>query len=132
LLENTEIKQKFVITKNVKVMNNFVELNNLTDVKIITTELNNLKSFARIENNDKLNDSYNTDNNSSSLLISSENIFRHSSAKSSDITSINPTLSNPQFSILCICDDNLSRIFIKRRIKRTLSENMDLLLQIKQ
>lgn len=32
---------------------------------------------------------------------------------------------------LIICDDNISRIFIKKRIKRNLSKNFDLLMQIK-
>jgi hypothetical protein len=33
---------------------------------------------------------------------------------------------------LVICDDNISRIFVKKRIKKSLSENLDLLLQIKK
>lgn len=32
---------------------------------------------------------------------------------------------------LIICDDNLSKIFVKKRLKNSLSENIDLLLQIK-
>jgi hypothetical protein len=31
-----------------------------------------------------------------------------------------------------ICDDNISRIFVKKRIKKSLSENFDLLLQMKK
>jgi len=30
-----------------------------------------------------------------------------------------------------ICDDNLSKIFIKKRVKKSLSKDIDLLLQIK-
>jgi len=30
-----------------------------------------------------------------------------------------------------ICDDNISRIFVKKRIKRSLSKNLDLMMQIK-
>ncbi len=32
---------------------------------------------------------------------------------------------------IIICDDNLSKIFVKKRVKKSLSENIDLLLQIK-
>jgi hypothetical protein len=33
--------------------------------------------------------------------------------------------------IYVICDDIISKIFIRRRLKRTFSENLDLLMQIK-
>ncbi|MDD2871490.1 MAG: CarD family transcriptional regulator [Candidatus Gracilibacteria bacterium] len=36
----------------------------------------------------------------------------------------------PQDDIIVICDDNISRIFVKKRIKRSLSKNLDLMLQI--
>jgi hypothetical protein len=32
---------------------------------------------------------------------------------------------------LVICDDILSKIFVKKRVKKSVSENIDLLLQIK-
>jgi hypothetical protein len=32
---------------------------------------------------------------------------------------------------IIICDDNISRIFVKKRVKRKLSQNLDLLMQIK-
>lgn len=35
-----------------------------------------------------------------------------------------------QDDIIVICDDNISRIFVKKRIKRSLSKNLDLMLQI--
>ncbi len=75
-------KTKFVITKNKKTINNFLNLNNLDEVIVVETTLNNIKSIK--------NDSF-----------------------------------------VIVWDDNISRIFIKKRIKRTLSENMDLLMQIK-
>jgi len=81
ILENKSIL-KYIFTKNKKTINNFLNLNNLDDVLVFETDLNNLKSLK----NDNL---------------------------------------------VLICDDNISRIFIKKRIKRTLSENMDLLMQIK-
>jgi hypothetical protein len=33
--------------------------------------------------------------------------------------------------IYVICDDIISKIFIRRRVKKTFSENLDLLMQIK-
>jgi hypothetical protein len=80
-LEDKNIK-KFIFTKNKKTVNNFLDLNNLDDVVVFESNLNNLKSFK------------------------SKNTF-------------------------VICDDNISRIFIKKRVKRSISENMDLLMQIK-
>jgi hypothetical protein len=48
-----------------------------------------------------------------------------------ETTLINLKSFRTQKSII-ITDDNLSRIFIKKRIKRSLSKNLDLLMQIKQ
>lgn len=44
---------------------------------------------------------------------------------------INNLKSFKRDNIFVVCDDNISRIFIKKRIKRSLSQNMDLLMQIK-
>jgi len=46
-------------------------------------------------------------------------------------TNLNSIKSIKNDNIVIVWDDNISRIFIKKRIKRTLSENMDLLMQIK-
>lgn len=81
LLEDKK-RKKYIITKNKKTIINFLNLNNLEDVIVLNTTLNNIKS-----------------------------------AKNDDF--------------VIVWDDNISRIFIKKRIKRTISENMDLLLQIK-
>lgn len=82
ILEKTDIN-KYIITKNIKTINSFIDLNNLKNIKIIESDLNNIKSFKSKKD-------------------------------------------------ILIWDDNISRIFIKKRIKRTLSENLDLLMQIKQ
>lgn len=81
ILEEKKFK-KYIFTKNVKVINNFLELNNLEEIEVFKTDLNNLKSFK------------------------TENIF-------------------------VFTDDIISKIFVKRRVKRTFSENLDLLMQIK-
>ena len=73
---------KYIFSKNLKTVNNFLELNNLEQIQTFNCSLNNLKSFK-------------TD------------------------------------KIYVICDDIISKIFIRRRVKKTFSENLDLLMQIK-
>ena len=82
LLIDNNFNKKIIITKNKSTIQNFIEYNNILNIEIIETSLNNLKSFK-----------------------------------------------NEQ--IIVICDDNISRIFIKKRIKRSISKKLDLLLQIK-
>lgn len=74
--------KKYIFTKNTKTINNFLELNNLENIEVIKTELNNLKSFK------------------------TEKVF-------------------------VFADDIISKIFVKRRVKKSFSENLDLLMQIK-
>ena len=46
-------------------------------------------------------------------------------------TTLNNLKSFKTDKLSIICDDNISRIFIKKRIKKSLSKNLDLLMQIK-
>lgn len=46
-------------------------------------------------------------------------------------SSLNNLKSFQNKDIVVICDDNISRIFVKKRIKRNLSKDLDLLMQIK-
>ena len=71
-----------IITKNKHIIDNFINYNNIKNIQLFETKINNLKSFS---SSDK------------------ENI---------------------------ICDDIISKIFIKKRIKRKLSQEIDLLLKI--
>ncbi len=90
ILEDKTFK-KYIFTKNRKIIQNFLDLNNITGVEIHETNLNTLKSFK-----------------------------------------INRTLNNAKWEkAVIITDDNISRIFIKKRIKRSLSKNLDLMMQIK-
>jgi transcription-repair coupling factor (superfamily II helicase) len=82
ILEENNI-EKYIFTKNRKTIENFLELNNLSWIKVYETSLNNIKSFRTVNS-------------------------------------------------IIITDDNISRIFVKKRIKRKLSQNLDLLMQIKQ
>ena len=75
-------KDAIIYTKNPKTINNFIEYNNLKNIKIVETKLNNIKSFK----------------------------FKNTSY---------------------ICDDILSTVFTKKRIKNSISSDLDLLLKIK-
>lgn len=81
LLENKSISKK-IYTKNPKNIQNFLEYNNLENIKISENKLTFLKSYKNLEE-------------------------------------------------VVICDDILSKIFVKKRVKKSVSENLDLLLQIK-
>lgn len=76
-----ENKEKIIFTKNKKLIENFTNLNNITN-------------FTVFESNENLAKSFETN--------------RH----------------------IVLCDDNISKIFIKRRIKRNLSKDLNLLLKI--
>lgn len=76
-----EAKNKTVFTKNKKLVDNFTNLNNISNYQIFESKESLMKSF---ETNDSL----------------------------------------------IICDDIISKVFIKRRIKRKLSEDLNLLLKI--
>jgi hypothetical protein len=46
-------------------------------------------------------------------------------------TDLNTLKSFQTFDSFYICDDNISRIFIKKRINRKMGKKLDLLMQIK-
>lgn len=82
ILSDNQYTQKYIYTKNVSSIKNFIEYNSLENIKIIETKLWNLKSFQTVDT-------------------------------------------------ITICDDNISRIFVKKRVKKSMSKKLDLLLQIK-
>ncbi len=81
----SKTKNIYLITKSKKVVDNFVEFNNLSWINIIETKLSNLKSFF-IKSSDK--------------------------------------------KIAFICDDIIWKVFVKKRIKKNISVDIDLLLKI--
>ncbi len=98
-----ENKKKITIyTRNEKVIKNFLDYNNIFWIEIFETKLNNLKSFE-IPNIIP----------SPALPLS----LREGSKKE-------------KWRII-ICDDNISRIFIKKRLKKSIVKELDLLMQIK-
>lgn len=78
--------KKTIYTKNSKLIDEFLQYNNISDVIVYQTNSNKLQSY-RIKKEDKLT--------------------------------------------LVICDDIISKIFIKRRVKKKLSKDIDLLLKVK-
>ncbi|MCP4523262.1 MAG: DEAD/DEAH box helicase, partial [Candidatus Gracilibacteria bacterium] len=82
ILNNKQYVQKHIFTKNERVLKNFIEYNNIDQVTLHTSQLNNLKSYQTVDT-------------------------------------------------CVICDDNISRIFIKKRVQKKMSKKLDLLLQIK-
>ncbi len=108
LLERKGIK-KYIFTKNKNTINNFINLNNLDWVEVIDTNLTNLKSFI-----------INTSSQASPFEEKRKEQLNF------------PIFQNiwDKSDIIVICDDNISRIFIKKRIKRSLSKNLDLMMQI--
>ncbi len=87
VLRNNETN-KIIFTKNIKLIEDFINYNNLKKIKLKEATINTLKSFQT----------------------------KNELQKIKDIT---------------ICDDIISKIFIKKRVKRKLSKNIDLLLKIK-
>ncbi len=79
--------EKTIVTKNIKLIDNFIKYNNLENIKLEEAKVNNLKSFQL------------------------------------------KTINQKPKTILC--DDIISKIFIKKRVNKKLSDNLDLLLKIK-
>nr|MDD3720210.1 CarD family transcriptional regulator [Candidatus Gracilibacteria bacterium] len=77
----SENKEKIIFTKNKKLIENFTNLNNITNYTIFESNENLAKSFETEKN-------------------------------------------------IVLCDDNISKIFIKRRVRKNFSSNIDLLLKI--
>lgn len=75
----------YVYTKNKKVIDNFVDFNSLSWIKVLETKLSNLKSFVMKKLDKK---------------------------------------------IVVICDDVIWKVFVKKRIKKNISSDIDLLLKI--
>lgn len=124
-----------VYTKNKKVIDNFVDFNNLSWIKIIETKLSNLKSFTvdktiSIESLSSLSTSTEHTNTSS---VQDTFSWDNDSIKQSEIISKQDTLSLDKYSNkkhVVICDDIIWKVFVKKRIKKNISADIDLLLKI--
>jgi len=143
---NTEIlsllKQKHIILDNIDILEwswNFLDLENAlfldilknSNIKQINLDINdlfidNLESLVKILKWDKNVKIYTKNEKTIKIFLEYNNIHNVWVFK----TNLNILKSFKSNKEIIICDDNLSRIFVKKRIKKTLSENIDLLLQI--
>ncbi len=89
--------------------------------------IENIESLLKILKSEKKITLY-TKNSKTISHFLEYNGIENASIHSTSLTLLK-SFSSPQEII--ICDDNLSKIFVKKRLKRSLSENIDLLLQIK-
>lgn len=87
-LQDTQFWEKYIFTKNKTTLDNFLNYNNISRVKVIDCRIKQVESFY-------------TD-------------FKHKN------------------NILVIGDDNLNRVFVKKRVKRSFSKDLDLLVHIKE
>ena len=108
-------KYKYIFTKNTKTFKNFVDFNSIHWVHIFKSDVNNLKSFEI------------TSSPNLSPQSPHPNPLPRGEGEEQKGNQKNQNFKNTVF----ICDDNISRIFIKKRRKRSISKEMDLLLQIK-
>jgi len=102
-------KKVIIYTKNKKTIKNFLDYNNIVWIEIIETNLNNLKSFT---------------SPLAPLLWEERGIKEKKNISSSPI-------GEDWGEVIVICDDNISRIFIKKRLKKSIAKELDLLMQIK-
>lgn len=106
LWEKTNVENLWIQNLNINTLNDLkilLEENNWNKI-IFTKNKKTIKNFLDLNNLLSVNIIESTLNNLKSFKTSKE---------------------------LVICDDNISRLFIKKRVKRQLSKNLDLLLQIK-
>ncbi len=111
---------KIIYTKNIKLINDFILFNNLKNIKVYEIKINKLKSFKKDIINNKTASSITSN---FSIIPAKAGIYNWKDA-----------INNLKWqeTIIVICDDIISNIFIKRRIKKTISQDINLLLKIKQ
>lgn len=120
--------------------NSSIEQKNLDITDLYIDSLENLVKLLR--NNEKNNiekkDSLSINENKKIKIYTKNqktiySFLEYNNIKNIEISKTNLTIlkSFKSKSDLVICDDILSKIFIKKRVKKSLSENLDLLLQIK-
>ncbi len=123
IILNTLLNNKFAKDLEIKdlFINNIEELknilwNNEKNIYIITKNTNTINNFLN------LNNFWNI-----TVIDSKLNILK--SFQTSQLLFF--SWNNKNKENIFICDDNISRIFIKKRLKRKISKNLDLLMQIK-
>ncbi len=147
------IKQKNLILDNIDILEwapNFWELENIfaldilknpsieqTSLDITDLFIDNLENLIKILKSDTKVVIYTKNKTPLETFLeynNIENIEIHTTDLNilKSFKKINTLWGNSQKQQLyVICDDNLSKIFVKKRVKKSLSQNLDLLLQIK-
>lgn len=144
LLDKLKDKSIFTILDNVDFysdfdsiyssLNNYLVFSSLwnhknsIDLSFWDLVIQNLDDFKNLLDNKKANKYIFTKNTKTINNFLNLNNYDDVIIFHSDLNNLKSFKNDNNF---VICDDNISRIFIKKRIKRSLSENMDLLMQIK-
>lgn len=137
------IKNKYLILDNVDILEwaqNLLDAENIfcldllknanisqNNLDITDLFIDNLENLVKILHTDKKVTIYTKNERSIATFLEYNNISGIEIIKT-DLT-ILKSFKSPREIV--ICDDNLSKIFVKKRVKKSLSENLDLLLQIK-
>lgn len=137
------LKQKNIILDNIDILewaNNFLNLENIialdilknvninqTNLDITDLFIDNLENLIKILKENKKVKIYTKNEKTIQTFLEYNNIENIEIHKT-DLTILKSFKSKNE---VVICDDNLSKIFVKKRVKKSLSENIDLLLQIK-
>lgn len=137
------LKQKNLILDNIDILewaNNFLNLENIialdilknanipqTNLDITDLFIDNLENLIKILKENKKVKIYTKNERTIQTFLEYNNISNIEIHKT-DLTILKSFKSSKE---IIICDDNLSKIFVKKRVKKSLSENIDLLLQIK-
>lgn len=146
---NTEIiklfKENYILLDNLDIIENYTSLKN----NINWHYLEILKDYSNrqinLENNDIFIDNITEltkilkDNNNKEVFIFTKNTktindfleYNNIKVKHIEKTWLNFLKSYNNKKEIVICDDIISKVFIKKRIKRNISENIDLMIQIK-
>ncbi len=137
------LKEKNLILDNVDILewaNNFLNLENIialdilknanisqTNLDITDLFIDNLENLVKVLKSEKKVKIYTKNERTIQTFLEYNNIENIEIYKT-DLTILKSFKSSKE---IIICDDNLSKIFVKKRVKKSLSENIDLLLHIK-
>lgn len=137
------IQDKKIILDNVDILEGaweLLELGNIFSLDLLKNSsldqknlditdifIDSLENLIKILQNDKKMSIYTKNDSTLETFLEYNNIQNISLHK----TQLNILKSFQSSTEIVICDDNLSKIFVKKRVKKSLSQNLDLLLQIK-
>ncbi|MGE4443767.1 MAG: DEAD/DEAH box helicase [Candidatus Altimarinota bacterium] len=137
------IQDKKIILDNVDILEGageLLELENIFSLDLLKNSsldqknlditdifIDSLENLIKILQNDKKISIYTKNDSTLETFLEYNNIQNINLHK----TQLNILKSFQSPTEIIICDDNLSKIFVKKRVKKSLSQNLDLLLQIK-